>query len=288
MRDWNKGKTMRIVIFSVVLLAWTGGCNQDVNDSIRAMNEGIKAANDRSYETATSHLTTATKAYPQNHQAWYTLGQVYRKQQKWPEAVQAFAEAVKHSDSDAMYHLRLGATLYESDKRKQAQKHIEKAIELNDQLYRAYWYAGRIYRDLGDPQKAAVAWTRACRLNPTFGSPFVRLGELYLRWDMLSEAIMTLKAGTEHVKSDVDLTDVHYYLGLAYQADNHLEKAVDAYTKAIQQRTDNYDARFQRGLAYKAMGERAKAHADLEEYVRHAARDAFNRQEANKALFELL
>ncbi len=278
-----------IAIFALLLAFTTIGCNQEINASIRAMNEGIAATENKNYEEALGHLKTATGAYAQNHEAWYAMGQIYHRQRKWEEAAKAFAEAVRHSQSEAMYHMALGITLYEGEKRKQALTHIEKAIELNGKLFRAHWYAGRIYRDLGNPQKAASAWTTACELNPVFGGPFVRLGELYLRWDKFDEAVAVLRQGAKHVKGDADRTNVFYYLGQVYQTKGAWTEAIQAYSQAITERADNYDALLQRGLSYKAKGDKVKAKADLQAYVKQGGgKNAFNRQEANKALFELM
>ncbi len=279
---------MRHQIFMLALLVSVAGCpDKDRHASIEAMNKGIKAAQLNSFTTATKHLKEATRLYPDNHQAWYTLGQIYSDQKKWEEAVEALNEAVRVKGNDAMYHMLLGIALYQQENRAVSATHLEKAVELEDRLARAHYYLGRIYEDRDEPEKAANEWSRAAMLDPRNGKPFVRLGKLYLMWDMIPEAIQVLEQGKDYVMGE-DLTNVSYYLGLAYDAKKDWDKSIQAYSDAIDAEKSNFDAKFQRGLAYAQKGDKSKARADLQEYVKSAAENSYNKQEANKALMNLI
>jgi tetratricopeptide (TPR) repeat protein len=295
--------------FTVVLLL--AGCpDRDRNASIEAANKGVEAFNHESWEKATNLFQDAVKLYPGNHHAWYSLGQVYGKKNDWEKATEAFEAAVKHGKNDAMYYLWLGVARYEweqtklaeatKDKRSYnpsygpAEEALQRAAELNGDLYRAHWYLGRIFRDTNRPKLAAEAWTRACLLNPYFGKPFVALGELYLRWDKVSEAIQVLSQGKQFVVDDEDLTNIYYYLGMSYDVEaranpdkgaSRWDASIEAYSQAIDHRADNDQARFQRGLAYIAKGDRAKGQADLDLYVKRGRGTTFEKQEAMRAMY---
>ncbi len=290
---------------AVLLLA---GCpDQDKNASIEAANKGVEAFAHESWETAINHFQDAVKLYPGNHAAWYSMGQVYARKNEWDKATNAFEQAVKYSKNDAMYYLQLGVALFESEMEKveEAKKDkttynpsygpsedaLKRAVELNNDLFRAHWYLGRIYRDTNRPKLAAEAWTRACMLNPYFGKPFVRLGELYLRWDKVPEAIQVLSQGKQFVVDDEDLTNIYYYLGMAYDAEVRAnpskgwDASIEAYSQALDHRADNDQARFQRGLAYIAKGDRAKGQADLDVFVKRGRASTFEKQEAMRAMY---
>ncbi len=289
----------------VVILA---GCpDGDKNASIEASNEGVEAFNNQSWETAIKHFKEAVKLYPANHEAWYSLGQVYGKKDDWDKAAKALSEAVKHGSNDAMYHLWLGVARYELERMAvdegqkpnydPAETALEKAAELNNDLYRAHWYLGRVYRDTNRPKLAAEAWTRACMLNPYFGKPFVRLGELYLRWDKVSEAVQVLSQGKQFVVDDGDLTNIYYYLGMAYDVEaranpgkgkSRWDASIEAYSQAIDHRGDNDQARFQRGLAYIQKGDRSKGQTDLDLYIKRGRGTTFEKQEAMRAMYGVI
>lgn len=291
----------------VLTLALLVGCpNRDKMASIEEANKGVEAFTTQSWETAIKHFEEAVKLYPGNHQAWYSLGQVYGKKEDWEKAAAALQEAVRHESGDAMYHLWLGVAIYERERKAeqdsgkvgnldQCETELEKAVELNPDLYRGHWYLGRIYRDTGRPREAAESWTRACALNPYFGKPFVRLGELYLFWDKIPEAIQVLSQGKQYVPDDEDLTNIFYYLGMAYDQQalantsgdtSKWDKSIEAYSQALDHRKDNDQARFQRGLAYVKKGDRAKAQADLDIFLKRGSGSTFEKQEASKAMYE--
>lgn len=279
------------IAFAVLVVLTASACpNQQLHKSIEEMNEGIVAYQQGAQATALTHFEEAARMYPDNHEAWYYVGQAAREQSDWEKASEAFAEAVKIRKDDPMYQMFLGISLYDANKHSLAQAYLEKAVELEPSLYRAYWYLGSIFAESDRPEEAAQHWSRAAMLNPEWGRPFVSLGKLYLSWDMVQESLAVLEQGTQHVKGD-QLSDVYYYLGLAYEAQKNWDKAVDAYTQSIdhakEANRDNIEAKFQRGLVYLRKGDKDKAKPDLEE-VAKGSPDPFTKQEANKALMELL
>jgi tetratricopeptide (TPR) repeat protein len=247
----------------------------DRNESIEAMNRGIDHVQQQSFATALKEFDKAVTLYAENHQAWYSAGQVHAQGQDWKAASEAFANAVKHNPKEAMYHYRLGQALYESWKADQggslelAQTHLEEAVKLNPRLFKAHWYLGKTYDQKDQPAKAAQHWTEAAKLDAGFGKAFIDLGKLYLKWDFVPQAIAVLEQGTMgHVMDPADMTDIYYYLGMSFDAQQNWAKAVEAYSNAIEKQRGNLDAKLQRGFSYAKLGDKAKAKADLEEYVK--------------------
>ena len=278
----------------IALFVSTTGCaNKELHSSIEKMNEGIRMATAKRYAEAITSLERATHIYPKNHQAWYTLGEVYGIQEKWDKAASAYSEAIKYRTDDAMYYMKLGIALYESKKKNEAEQHLKKAADLNPELYKVYWYLGRIYRDGVRPAEAAEAWTRACKFNPRFGQPFVRLGELYWQWGFLDQAISVLRQGAKHALKAKDLSNIHYYLGLAYGDQSKWKQAVESFTTAAEKSSANVEALFQRGKARQALKDKSKAQKDFEAFLKKSTgmqKDGIEylRQEANTAIFQLL
>lgn len=267
-------RTVLVATISAALALAACG-NKERTESIEAMNKGIDLVQQQSYTTALKEFEKATRLYPENHQAWYAMGIVNDQQKNYKEAAEALAQAVKYFDKDAMYHYKLGKALFESwqdgsgGSLELAQTHLEKAVELNPRLYKAHWYLGKTYYRKDNPKKAAEAWTEAVRLDAGFGLAFIDLGQLYLRWDFVPQAIAVLEQGTlGHVMDPDDVTNIYYYLGMAYDAQQNWSKAVEAYTSAIEAQKGNVDAKLQRGFSYVRLGDKAKARADLEEYVK--------------------
>ena len=122
-----------------------------------------------------------------------------------------------------MYHQRLGESYLEKEKPNLslAQSHLERAVALEDRLYRAHYMLGRVYDQKGEGRAAAERWTKSASMAPTsFGKPFNALGKLYIRWDMLSQAMAVLQVGIARVTDRDDAADLYYHLGLTLSNQN--------------------------------------------------------------------
>jgi tetratricopeptide (TPR) repeat protein len=252
------------------------------------MNEGVEAFNAGSPVEAEKKFQSAVTLYKDNHRAWYNLGQVRDARKKYDEAAEAYENAVKVEGNDPMYHYRLGKALYESGKLDKAQTHLERAVKDNPKLFKAHYFLGKAYLDQDKPKEAALAWTEAATANPTFGKPFNALGTLYIRWDMLPAAVKVLENGSVNVIDPLEKSDVLYHLGFAYEKQNNLDKAVKAYTEALELQKGNIDALRQRGITYYELKKPKEAQKDLDAFVKSGGGgDAFQLQAANQILMQI-
>jgi len=277
------------VLLAAILSASACG-GGEMNESIEKMNEGIELYGAGRVAESEKNFEEAAALASENHRAWYNLGQARDKQKKFEEAAQAYEEAVKVKPEDAMYHYRLGKALLEPEVNQMAQgeTHLQRAVDLNPRLYKAHYYLGKVLAGLDKPSEAARAWTTSGKLAPFFGKPFNELGKLYIKWDMLAEAVSVLDQGRMHVKDGDELTDIHYHLGLAYEKQGNWDKAIEAYSGALETRSSNLDALRQRGFAYAESGDNAKARQDLESFIdQGGGGNAFHLQAANERLFRL-
>lgn len=280
---------MRILPLALLFGFCLSGClDQDERHSRELMNEGVEAFDAGEETMAIEALQDATTYDPENHRAWFALGQVHGAREEWEEAAEAYAEAVKYEQEDAMYHYRLGEALAESGDLGEAETALGAALERNDRLFRAWYYKGKVYNETDRPREAAEAWTRSAELNPHYGAPFIALGTLYARWDKVEEAISVLEQGSRHVREDADLTELYYELGLAYDSAQRHDDAVQAFTDALEASAGNVQARLQRGFVYAEMGEVEEAKDDLRQFVQQGgAASDFAVQAANDRLRRL-
>jgi len=255
-------------IIMASLLVFAGCPDKAKTASIEASNEGFKNLNEGMLDMALDNFKKAIGKDKNNHRAHLGQGQVYARkaqdeamggkklrdsqkkmiQELWNKAVESSSLAVSLKKDNAAYQLQLGMSLYEAKKEKQAKTHLEATIKLQPDE-KAYWYLGRIYATEGEPKKAAEAWRQGCMANPFFGPNFVRLGALYVRWDMPKQAIDVLKVGAKNAKGAEYLTNIYYYLGLAYRATAKNDDAVDAFKRSLKFSDSNKEALFQLGFA---------------------------------------
>ncbi|HEU4732282.1 MAG TPA: tetratricopeptide repeat protein [Kofleriaceae bacterium] len=294
--------------------ASTGCPNEARNDSITASNEGTKAYGLKQYDTAITAYKRAVEKWGDNHVAWYGLGGAYAGRQDWADAAEAMSHAVQIAPEQGMYQLFYGRFLYEkairTAREEQAKRenkkpeevspdlanvnfekplqHLKEAVKLNNELWRAHYYIGRIYRDTGKSKEAAEELTKALSSGPTEPGPWVALAELYRQWDYPDQAIQVAEAGTTIVPGTNEKSDIWYEVGMGYDDKRLDDKAIDAFSKAIESKRDNHKAKFQRGQAYFRKGDYTNAKRDLEEFSKTGGASVeFAKQQASKMLIDI-
>ena len=302
-------------VLVAVLPAILGGCpNEARNDSIRTLNECAKEYGQKQFDTAVTTCRRAVERWPDNHMAWYQLAGAYAQKRAWSDAVEASSHAVQVAPDQAMYQLQYGRYLYEKavqtaredqarrENRKpeevtpdltsvnfeKALQHLAQGLKLNDDLWRAHYLMGRIYRDTGRSKEAAEELTRALQAGPSEPQPWVALAELYRQWDYTDQAIQVAEAGTVLVPGTGEKADVWFEVGMGYDDKRNNEKAIEAFTKSLEARRDKHTAKFQRGQAYYRKGDFANAKRDLEEFAKVGGSSVqFEKQQASKMLVDI-
>jgi tetratricopeptide (TPR) repeat protein len=301
---------------AALALLCTGCPDQAHRDSIEHQNRAAEAKQAKSLDTAVTEYKEAVRLDPNNHQAYYGLGLTYNDRgNMWKEASDAFGNAVRLKDDEPMYQMWYGISLYKDavtaraaqqakDEGKKpeevepdlkgvnfdpAVQHLQAAIKLNNDFWRAHYWLGRIYRDQDKPQLAAQEFTASIEKDPFEPDAYVALGELYRKWDYTDQALQVVSQGQANVIDPAQRGKIDFVLGMAYLDKKNLDSAIDAFGKSIEDSgKQNHSALFERGLAYAAKGDTKAAKKDLEEYSKVAGpKEEFNKSMANKVLMDI-
>lgn len=305
---------LRLGLLLALVVSLAACPDKSRNASIKKSNEGTKAYGQKQYETAIESYLKAVDLWKDNHVAWYGLAGAYIGKTDWVKASDAMQNAVTVAPEQAMYQMVYGYTLYEKaifqareDQARRENKKIEevqpdltavnfekprqylqKAIELNPELWRAHYYLGRIYRDTDKPKEAAEALTKSLSYAPTQPGPWVALGELYRKWDYTDQALAVAQQGAAVVPGSNEVSDIWYVVGMAYDDKRLDDKAIESFDKALESKPDNQKAKFQRGQAYFRKGDFTKAKKDLEEFAKAGGSSVeFAKQQASKMLLDI-
>jgi protein O-GlcNAc transferase len=82
------------------------------------------------YEDAARELSLAMKLHPDNPDGWATLGSLYKKMDKLPEAAEALREAIRQMPDQPDPHLTLATVLQQQGDTAQAAEERKKGAEL--------------------------------------------------------------------------------------------------------------------------------------------------------------
>jgi tetratricopeptide (TPR) repeat protein len=286
----------------------------EMDESIRALNDGLRAYGQKQWDTAIERYTKAVDRWKGNHSAWYGLSAAYAQRRNWAKAADAAGAAVALEPDFAMYRLVYGRMLYEKllwqAKEDQARKENKKpdevdvdasainfekplgelrqAVKLNPGLWRAHYLIGAIYRNAGQPKPAATSFSTAVASGPTDAAPWIALAELYRAWDYTDQAIKVAQQGTLAVPSASEQSELWFEVGMGYDDKRLDDKAIEAFTKSLDGRKDNHKAKFARGQASFRKGDYAAARRDLEEFSKSGGGSLeFYRQQASRILMDI-
>ncbi len=281
---------------------------------MKFLADGNKAQGAKQFEVAIQEYEKAVEKYAENHLAWYGMGGAQAHRGEWDKAADAFSRAVQIADEQPMYQMWYGVALYEKavkqaredQARKEnkkpeevkpdlsvvnfdkASQHLQEAVKLNGDMWRAHYFLGRIYREQDKPKEAATEFSKALQADPRQQGPYVALGELYRKWDYTDEAIKVTSQGAANVPGANEVSDIWYVLGMGYSDKSQWDKAIEAFDKAIESKRDNHKAKFQRGQAYFKKEDFTRAKRDLEEFSKSGGASLeFAKQQAQKMLMDI-
>jgi len=307
-------KLVAAIASAALCLLLVSCANSQRNDSVQAANEGSKAYGQKQWDTAIERYLKATERWRENHTAWYGLAAAYAQRKDWGKAADAVGTAVQLEPEVAMYHLMYGWFLYEKTKqtakedqaRKENKKieeveadlaglnfekpmqHLQQAIKLNGDLWRAHYLMGSIYRHSGKTKEAADAYSKSLELGAIESAPWIALAELYRAWDYSDQAIKVAEQATLVIPGDNEKSEVWFEVGMGYDDKRLDDKAIEAFDKALDSRKDNHKAKFARGQAYFRKGEYTKAKRDLEEFSKSGGVSVeFFKQQASRMLMDI-
>jgi tetratricopeptide (TPR) repeat protein len=247
--------------------------DRTLDASIGHLNACNKAIAARQYEIAIAECRAATEVWPDNHLAWYARASAHLARREWSEANSAAEHAVTLRPDRAMYQLYHGIALYEAEHRLGAARDaLATAVRLEPALWRAHYYLGRIYRDLGDARRAAEQFSATIRTHPGYRFSYIALCELYRGRDHVEQALAVALLGAAHVPA-AEAADLWLEVGMAHEArggDGALDRAIDAYGRALAIKPGDALAKLQRGQLYLRRGDLANAERDLEDALRSA------------------
>jgi len=296
------------------LLALTGCPDQAVNESKTALNAGNKAMGTKQFDQAIVEYKKATDRWKENHMAWYGMGGAYAQRGEWDKSADSFKMTVQWAPEQAMYQMWYGIALYEKavmtardeqarrDNKKPEEvkpdlsavnfetplKHLIEAAKINDRMWRAHYYLGRVYREMDKPKDAAASFSKAIAANPRESGPYIALAEIYRKWDYSDQAIKIAQQGTVNVPGQNELSDLWYVLGMGYDDKRQDKEAIEAFSSAITANKGNHKAKFQRGQAYFRQNDYMNAKRDLEDFSKAGGSSMdFAKQQASKMLMDI-
>jgi len=219
--------------------------------------------------------------------AAYALGNIFLAQGKFEDAVKEFERAVGMNPLHADSHGALAALYAELGLQ-------EKAMEEHRAAVAAYVGLAQEYLRLGQAGDAERASERAISSDREGASePYVTLGHAYLQQGRRDEAIgafdkgLELSPGSPHARLGLAMAYEHNEQGVHYGPGMDVDRALEEYTRLLEQTPLFPDAHHNLGRLYLNLERFADALAALGRTVELNPADAWAHHELAVAAFEL-
>jgi tetratricopeptide (TPR) repeat protein len=215
------------------------------------------------YSAAAERLMPQVVAWlPEKQDAWYRLGVTLKQAGRLKEAIPAYEKAISLDATDASPHNGLGNVYGELGRHNKAIAAYEKAIALDPKLAYAHNGLGNVYRALERHDEAIAAFEQAIALDPKLATAHYNLGAVYSELGRYEEAIAAYE---QAIALDPKDATAHLMLGVVYSNTEQINEAIGAYEQAISLDPKNGTAHASLAAAYRAVGRAADAQTHLEQ-----------------------
>ncbi|HKY34146.1 MAG TPA: tetratricopeptide repeat protein [Candidatus Polarisedimenticolia bacterium] len=223
----------------------------------------------RDYAGSVAPCKEAVAAKPDSAEAHRYLGSALLQQDNVAEAEPALKKALELDASVAGGNFDMGSLYIKKGRFMQAIPHFEKEHEANPQSEAVLQNLAKLYADTEQTDKAIAAYEKLIAQVPDRIENYGLLADAYKATGNTDKELEVYKRmGTQDPSGRA-----FYNLGNIMFNKSEMDKAAEAYKKAIEQAPDHADAHYQLGMAYVNLGKLKEAVVELEAFVKLKPKD---------------
>lgn len=189
------------------------------------------------YSEAVTALRQMTGIRPEHADSWFNLGYVLRQTRIYPDALEAYAEALRRGVAGPeAVHVNRAAMLSEYlGQLEEAERELRAAIGKNPSFLPAWLNLGGLMEDIGDADRAADAYRRALSLAPGNGRARARLSAINVHKGDVQAALRDLESQLRlGADSQDDMAELLFAFGNTLDAAGRFPEAFAAIAQANQ------------------------------------------------------
>ncbi len=179
-------------------------------------------------EEALKEYLLLAKKDPENPDYFFRIGKLFEDRNRTDRAASFYKKTVDLDSNHAEALARLGILLFRGKRPAEALKYLDGAIKRNPENYEAYYYRGKIQKELGDKNAAISAFERAAK-SPEFktralverGATLLSVGEVDRAIPELERAVRSAGDSTTN-----EVLYARYFLATAYEKTRKVDEAV--------------------------------------------------------------
>jgi tetratricopeptide (TPR) repeat protein len=233
--------------------------------AIRLYNDALEHYMSDEYDQAEERVRLALKIQKLYPDAWFLLGQCYRRRDQFRKSIRFYKKALKQTPTNAEFLYHKALAYEEWGKLKKAVKTYGETTAVDPNYTLAWKRLGAIFFVAGDFRTAIDNYTRAVDSNPLDEDNFLQRGNAQLALGNNSEAIhdfdLTLALDAENADAYFNRASARFASGDPYDA-------VKDFSMVIDRRPEERDAWLNRGISLLALELYPQALSDFREALR--------------------
>jgi Flp pilus assembly protein TadD len=203
--------------------------------------------------------------HPGSFVAHNILGMTLAAQNRLPEAVGYYTEAIRLWPRNSGAHYNLGNALSRQGKTQEAIQQYMEVLRLQPNAAEAHNGLGAALADQGHVAEAISHYTAALQLEPAYPQAHYHLGNALNRQGKMPEAIQQY---TEALRFKPNYAEAHHNLGATLADQGRVAEAINHYTAALQLRPRYVMAHYNLGVLLAKQGQLAEARQHFSEVLR--------------------
>jgi protein O-mannosyl-transferase len=233
------------------------------------------------YQSLETLWTDTLRKNPNCTVAHADLGNVWLRQGRVVEALQAYRRALELDPTYELAHYNLGFALLQRGETSEAVHHLNTAVELQPDFAPAHHQLARVALDVGNMAAAEHHLRTTLSLKPTFAEAHGLLGTLCLRSSRPADAENAFRAAASYDPANAVYANDH---GVALIRLGRVAEALDCFQQAIRLQPGFADAHGNAGRIYAQREQWKEAIAHLRVAVQLRPDDADARAMLNQAV----
>jgi len=173
----------------------------------------------------------ALEIQPNSPEAHNNLGNAYRAQSKFSEAVASFRQAIRIQPAYLGAWNNLGLTFQEQGQFAEAMESFSAALRIHPDHPESLFFLGNVLRDQGRLEEAMVHYQQALRRNPNHLDALLNLGRMLKERGRIDESVECYQ---RLLQVDPNHAEAHHQLGNSLKERGRFEEAVRCYDRSLE------------------------------------------------------
>ncbi len=230
-------------------------------EKFKKLESALEALEQEKLLQAMSEIEGILTIYPQSAISYDLKGLIYKKQGKPKKAEAAFKKAVSIEPQFAIGWYNLGQIERELKNYNESKEYLDKAINLQSDLTKAYFERALLLKEMGHKKSALLDYNSIVEMTGSnYREAFLNRGLTKIMLGDFAGALADLNKAIEDYPRNPELRKNRGNLYLLYG----LHKlAVEDFTKAIELDQDYAEAYYNRGLTFILMFDKVSGSADI-------------------------